>query len=80
MSKPGCPVINQLSCRTVVNNKIGVGVDIKLKFGWVKQKKGILLMSVIRLGAGCNMRLPEVNDGLRIGNPVVFGRVTILQL
>ena len=27
---------NQLSCRTVVNDKIGVGVNIKLKFGWVK--------------------------------------------
>ena len=71
---------NQLSCHTVINNKISVGVNIKLKFGWVKQKKGISLMLVIRLGAGCNMRLPEVYDGLRIGDPVVFGRVTILQL
>jgi hypothetical protein len=37
-------------------------------------------MLVIRLGAGCDMRLPEVYDGLRIGDPVVFGRITIIQL
>ena len=46
-----------------IHNKTGVGVDISLKFGGVDKKKWILFMSLIWLGAGFDMGLPQVGNG-----------------
>jgi len=47
----------------VVNNKTGVRVDISLKFGGVDKKEWISFMSLIWLGAGFDMGLPQVGNG-----------------
>jgi hypothetical protein len=56
---------DDLVCLTVTNDKACVGVNIKLKFGRVRRdgKRGrISFMSLIWLGAGSDMILPQVSE------------------
>ena len=47
----------------VINNKTGVGVDINLELGRVSKTKWIPFMSLIWLGAGFDIGLPQVGNG-----------------
>jgi hypothetical protein len=71
---------NQLLSLIVINNKIGVGIDINLKFRWVKKKKRIPFMPAIWLGAVFNMGSPDVRNGFRFYDPFVFPRIRSFQL
>lgn len=46
---------HQVSCFFVVNHQTGARVNVDLKFGWVKKKQRIALMTGIWLWAGFNV-------------------------
>jgi hypothetical protein len=70
----------QLLCRLVVNNKIGLRANIRLKVGRVEHKKGIPFVPLIWLGAVGDMVVPQIMYSLGFYNPVVFWGIRSFQL
>jgi hypothetical protein len=70
----------QLLCRLVVNDKIGLRANIKLKVGRVKHKKGIPFVSLIWLWAVGDMVMPQIMDCFRFYDPVEFRGIRSFQL
>ena len=66
---------HQLFALFVVNPIVGVEASIKLKFSRVDKRNGLSFISFIWLWGIFDMILPQIFNGFRFDNPVVFGRI-----